>query len=69
VTVSLQASPGARLTLALRDPQSDRKLASAVTDPAGAARLSFSNCGRASLRFEVRAASGSAGFQVSITHP
>jgi len=58
VAVSLQASPGARLVATLRDPAGGRPLARAATDPTGATELSYSNCGRAAVRLEVRAASG-----------
>jgi hypothetical protein len=69
VSVSLQATPGARLVATLRDPVGDRALAWAATDPSGAADLTYSNCGHAALRLEVRTASGPADFQAAIARP
>ena len=69
VSVSLQAPAGAGLVATLRDPSDDRLLAHAATDPTGSADLSFSNCGHAALRLEVRATSGPADFQAAIARP
>jgi len=69
VTVSLRAPEGAGLALSLREPEHGRVLARAATGPEGAARLSYSNCGRAALRLEVRSTSGSASFQATIARP
>ena len=69
VSVSLQAPAGARLVATLRDPTDGRPLARAATDPSGSTDLSFSNCGHAALRLEVRATSGPADFQAAIARP
>ncbi len=69
VSISLQAPEGAGLVATLRDPTDDRALARAATDPSGAASLSYSNCGHAALRLEVRATSGPADFQAAIARP
>ena len=69
VSVSLRAAPGARLVAELRDPAGRRTLARAATDPDGAAELSYSNCGHAALRLEVRAVSGPADFETTIARP
>jgi len=69
VTVSLRAPEGAGLAVSLREPEHGRVLARAATGPEGAARLSYSNCGRAALRLEVRSTSGEASFQATIARP
>lgn len=69
VTVSLEAPPGAPLLVALRDPERGRILARARTDADGRAVLSYSNCGRASLRLEVRSTGAPASFRAAITRP
>jgi len=69
ITVSLQAPEGAGLALALRDPEHGRVLARAATGPEGAARLSYSNCGHAALRLEVRSTAGPASFRATIARP
>ena len=69
VSISLQAPAGAGLVTTLRDQSDDRVLAHAATDPSGAADLSFSNCGHAALRLEVRATSGPADFEATIARP
>jgi len=69
VSISLQAPEGAGLVAILRDSNTDRALARAATDPSGAAALSYSNCGHASLRLEVRATSGPADFEATIARP
>jgi hypothetical protein len=69
VSVSLRATPGARLVAELRDPAGGRTLARAATDPGGAAELSYSNCGHGALRLQVRAVSGPADFETTIVRP
>jgi hypothetical protein len=69
VTVSLEASPGASLLVVLRDPERGRVLARARTDADGRASLSYSNCGHASLRLEVRSTGLAATFRAAITRP
>lgn len=69
VAVSLQAPEGAGLALSLRDPERGRILAHAATGREGSAHLSYSNCGHAALRLEVRATSGPANFQAAIARP
>ena len=69
VSVALQTTVGAQLSVTLRDAASDRTLARAVTDAGGGARIAYSNCGHAALRLEVRATSGPADFQAAITRP
>jgi len=69
VTVSLQASEGAGLSLSLRDPEHGRILGRAATGPDGSARIAYSNCGHAALRLEVRATSGPVSFQAVIARP
>ncbi len=70
VSVALQASAGASLTIVLREPAGGRVLAHSTTAPDGSARLSYSNCGHAALRLEVRAtAATTSSFQAAITRP
>jgi len=69
VSVSVRAADGAPLALALRDAEHDRVLARTATDAAGEAHLSYSNCGHASLRLEVRATSSAATFRAAIARP
>ena len=69
VSIALRASAGARLVVTLRDPGEDRVLARTATDAAGGADLTYSNCGHAALRLEVRATSGPADFEATIARP
>jgi hypothetical protein len=69
VSISLQATAGARVLATLRDPDDGRTLAHAATDAGGSADLTYSNCGHDALRLEVRAASGPADFQAAIARP
>jgi hypothetical protein len=69
VSVSLQAPAGAQLALTLRETGDGRALASARAGPEGSARLSYMNCGHASLRLEVRSVAGGASFQAAIARP
>lgn len=69
VSISLQSQPGAALTLALRDSGSGHILSRAATGPSGGAALSYPNCGRASVRLEVRSTGGAARFRAAIARP
>ena len=69
VSVELRARGGARLAVALRDPAHGRLLARAATGPDGLARLSYSNCGHAALRLDVRAAGTATSFDATIARP
>jgi hypothetical protein len=69
VSVSLRAPAGADLSLVLRDPRDGRPLARTATDPDGDARLTYSNCGHATLELEVGNRSGAASFEAAIARP
>jgi hypothetical protein len=69
VVVSLHSPPTAPLEAVLRDSRDGHALSRAATGANGEASLAYSNCGRASLRLEVRATTGPADFQASITKP
>jgi hypothetical protein len=69
VSVSLRAHPGAPLALVLRDRESNRVLAHTATAPDGTAHLVHSNCGRDTLRLELRATTAATPFEATITRP
>jgi len=69
VEISVRAADGAPLRVLLRDRDSGRTLAHAATGADGSAEISYSNCGHAALRLEVRATSGPASFEAAITRP
>lgn len=69
VSASLQTQVGAALSLTLRDPADGRVLARAATAATGEASLSYSNCGHATLRLEVRSRAAANAFQASIARP
>ncbi len=69
VSVSLQSPAGAQLALTLHESGNGRTLARTHTDPEGSAHLSYTNCGHAALRLEVRSVSGAASFEAAIARP
>jgi len=69
VSVSLEASAGAPVSVTLRDPQTGRLLAHSLAGPDDGAHIAYSNCGHAALRLEVHALSGPADFQAAIARP
>jgi hypothetical protein len=69
VSVHLQASSEADLAVILRDAESDRVLARGRTGRGGAADLGYANCGRDSLRLEVRAVDGAGTFEATVAKP
>jgi len=69
VSIALQSAPGAALRLTLRDPERNRVVAHAATNPEGTASLSYDNCGHPAFTLEVRGATRPTGFQAAITRP
>ena len=71
VSVTVQAPPGAELAVSLRDPDRGRGrvLAHAATGATGSAELSYSNCGHAALRLDVRSLQGAGVFEATVVRP
>jgi hypothetical protein len=69
VSVHLAASPGADYAVLLRDSETGRVLSRATTGEAGAADISYGNCGRSSLSLEVRSLDGAGAFEATVVRP
>ncbi len=69
VSVAVTAPTGSEYSVVLRDPETGSPLARSVTDAAGAASLSFADCGHSTLLLEVGSVHGSGPFTANIVRP